>query len=47
MLAPFLNLNLVIPAILQPALLSMHFADSAVNIEAGALIQKKTLLSVF
>jgi hypothetical protein len=47
MLAPFLNFSLVLPAILQHALLSLRFAVSAVNIEAVAVIQTKTLSSVF
>ena len=33
----------VLPAVLQPALLCMQFADSAGNIAAGALIQTHTL----
>jgi hypothetical protein len=37
----------VLPAVLQPALLCMQFADSAGNIAAGALIQTNTLLLYF
>jgi hypothetical protein len=40
MLSPFLNFR-IFPATLQPALLCMQFADSAGNIAAEALIQKK------
>jgi hypothetical protein len=35
----------VLPAVLQPALFCMQFADSAGNIAAGALIQTNTLFS--
>jgi hypothetical protein len=39
----FFILIQVLPAVLQPALLSMQFADSASNVAAGALIQANTL----
>jgi hypothetical protein len=39
----FFLLILVLPAVLQPALLCMQFADSAGNIAAGARVQANTL----
>jgi hypothetical protein len=39
----FFILIYVLPAVLQPALLWMQFADSAGNIAAGAQIQANTL----
>jgi hypothetical protein len=43
----FLVFISVLPAVLQPALLCMQFADSAGNIAAGALIQINLLLIAF
>jgi hypothetical protein len=43
----FLLLISVLPALLQPSLLCMHFKESAGNIAVGALIQPSSLLFEF